>query len=350
MTEIALNREELVYSGRIDQKNPLKPEFIFPASSLHFRFWGRKAVLKVENRSFYWDNYAGAVVDGIQKKWLLEKEGQTVIPLVEEEEEKEHDILFFKRQDSCHEMILCTLLLSQGAVLLPAPLKPKRKIEVYGDSVSAGEVSEATAYTGKEDPVHHGQYSNSWYSYGWMTARILNARIHDIAQGGIALMDGTGYFQEPRALGMESVWDKVHYASNPEEESYWDFSQYTPDAVIVAVGQNDSHPWDYMREDFDREKGIKWREHYKTFLKKLRRQYPQAYIICCTTLLNHDGAWDDAIERACQEISDNRVSHFTFRRNGKGTPGHLRIGEAREMAVELAAYMEAVVYGKGRIS
>ena len=29
---------------------------------------------------------------------------------------------------------------------------PERKIEVYGDSVSAGEVSEAVDYTGEEDP------------------------------------------------------------------------------------------------------------------------------------------------------------------------------------------------------
>ena len=36
---------------------------------------------------------------------------------------------------------------------------------MYGDSVSAGEVSEAVEYTGKPDPEHNGQYSNSWYSY-----------------------------------------------------------------------------------------------------------------------------------------------------------------------------------------
>ena len=42
---------------------------------------------------------------------------------------------------------------------------PERRIKVYGDSVSAGEVSEAVDYTRKEDPEHNGEYSNSWYSY-----------------------------------------------------------------------------------------------------------------------------------------------------------------------------------------
>lgn len=342
---IDLDREELVYSGRIDKRDAKRPEFIFPASSVHFRFRGRKAVLTVENRSIYWNNYAGAIVDGEQRKWPLKKKGKTEILLVEEEAEGEHEILFFKRQDSCHEMVLCSLELSEGGKLLDAPLTPERKIEVYGDSVSAGEVSEAVEYTGKADPEHSGEYSNSWYSYAWMTARKLHAQIHDIAQGGIALMDGTGWFHEPEAVGMESVWDKVHYAPELGEALPWDFRKYTPDAVIVAIGQNDSHPEDYMKEDMEGERASLWREKYKEFLKMLRMKYPAVPIVCCTTLLYHDISWDTSIERACRDLADDRVRHFVFGRNGKGTPGHLRIEEAQEMAEELAAYLEEWVYG-----
>jgi len=75
--------------------------------------------------------------------------------------------------------------------------KTDKRIEVYGDSVSAGEVSEAVDFVGKEDPEHEGGYSNSYYSYGWILARKLGAQIHDIAQGGIALMDGEGWYHEP---------------------------------------------------------------------------------------------------------------------------------------------------------
>lgn len=35
-----------------------------------------------------------------------------------------------------------------------------RRTEVYGDSVSAGEVSEAVDYVGRENPKHQGGYSN----------------------------------------------------------------------------------------------------------------------------------------------------------------------------------------------
>ena len=151
---VALDSKELVYSGRIDMTNPEEPELIFPASSLNFRFYGRKAVLFVKNRKACWDNYLGAIVDGVQKCWKLNDSGVTEVVLLEEEDDREHEVLVFKRQDSCHEMVLHKLLLSTGSRLLKALPKPERRIEVYGDSVSAGEVSEAVEYVGKEDPEH----------------------------------------------------------------------------------------------------------------------------------------------------------------------------------------------------
>ena len=213
-------------------------------------------------------------------------------------------------------------------------------MEVYGDSVSAGEVSEAVDYVGKEDPEHNGEYSNSWYSYAWMTARRLNAQIHDIAQGGMALLDGTGWFHAPDHIGMETAWDKIYYHPELSGMLEWDFSQYTPQVVIVALGQNDSHPEDYMKEDYDGEEARTWRQHYEAFLRKLREIYPDARIICCTTLLNHDPAWDRAIGQAVEQLGDEKVTQYLFRRNGRGTPGHLRIPEAEEMAEELAAYIQ----------
>ena len=338
--KIELDRKELSYSGRIDMRNPARPEFVFPASSLRFRFFGKAASVRVMNRCCYWKNVLGAIVDGAQKRFDLNDSGETVISLVDEELEGEHDVLIFKRMDSCHEIVLEELELSEGIRLLPAPEKPKRRIEVYGDSVSAGEVSEAVHYIGKVDPEHNGEFSNSWYSYAWMTARKLHAEIHDIAQGGIALMDGTGWFNAPDYIGMETAWDKIHYNPQFGEAVDWDFSRYTPQVVIVAIGQNDSNPQDYMKEDYNCEKAVLWRKKYKEFIEKLRRQYPDAQIVCITTLLCHDAAWDRSIDQVCCELADDKVTHYMFRRTGKGTPGHLRIPEAEEMAEELAAYIE----------
>lgn len=337
---VALDRKELTYSGRIDIADPRRPEFIFPASSVKFCFFGKKAVLTVMSRCACWKNYAGAIVDGVQKKWLLQDGEETELILVEEETERVHEILFFKRQDSCHEMVLCSLELSERSKLLDAPLKPERRMEVYGDSVSAGEVSEAVDYVGKPDPVHQGEYSNSWYSYAWMAARKLDAELHDISQGGIPLLNGNGWVEPPFYPGMEYMWDKLHYHPKFGEGTPWDFSRYTPHLVIVAIGQNDSNPDDYMKNAPNGVRAVYWKYQYKKLIHNIRKKYPKAVILLTTTILEHDKGWDEAIDEVCRELKDERVRHFLYRRNGTGTPGHARIPEAEEMASELAEYVE----------
>lgn len=338
--KIKPDHEKLSYTGRIDWSRREEPVFVFPCTSVRMRFTGNMLKLHVKNHQAYWDNYLGCILDGKQTALLLPQNGPVVLEVpVEHTEKKEHEVLIFKRQDSCHEVCFLGAEIEDGAELLDVPEKPERKIEVYGDSVSAGEVSEAVDYTGCEDPEHNGEFSNSWYSYAWMTARKLNAQIHDIAQGGIALLDRTGWFCEPDYIGMESVWDKVRY--NPEfgTPSEWNFKSYTPQVVIVAIGQNDSHPRDYMKEDFSGEKAETWRQHYQAFLGRLRQKYPNAHMICCTTLLCHDQSWDDSIGQVVQKMEDEKITQYLFRRNGAGTPGHLRIPEAEEMAQELTDYI-----------
>ena len=215
-------------------------------------------------------------------------------------------------------------------------------MEFFGDSVSCGEVSEAVAYVGKPDPEHDGEYSNSWYSYAWMTARKLNAQIHDTSQGGISLLDDTGWFAAPHYKGVESCYDKIEYHPDLGPTKPWDFSRYIPHVVVVAIGQNDNHPVDYMAEDYDSEKSKNWRKHYQAFIEKLMQLYPKAQIILATTILCHDKSWDRSIDEVCTRIGSSRVHHFLYTKNGSGTPGHIRIPEAEQMSDELAAYITSL--------
>ena len=339
---ITPEHEKLQYSGRIDWSDRNAPVFVFPCTSVGMWFTEDTLKVYVRNKKVYWDNYLGCILDGEQTKLRLPDEGEAVIeiPVNQTIEDGSHEVLLFKRQDSCHEAAFLGFEVEDGAEILDPPKRPRRRIEVYGDSVSAGEVSEAVDYVGKPDPEHNGQYSNSWYSYAWMTARKLGAEIHDIAQGGIALLDGTGWFNEPDYIGMETAWNKIHYNPAFGPAADWDFTQYTPQVVIVAIGQNDNHPEDYMKEDYNCPRSVRWRREYGELLKKIRGRYPDAWILCITTLLEHDPSWDQSIDEVCGRLQDEKIRHFVFRRNGRGTPGHLRIPEAEEMAEELSAYIE----------
>lgn len=343
MMYITPDHPMLQYSGRIDFEDKKAPVFIYAASYVKIRFHGTSVKAVISNNRAYWNNYLGVIVDGIQTKIALKEDEQlhTYI-LAEHLADDEHELILFKRQDICHMFTLYGLELDRNAIIIEPSLKPERRIEVFGDSVSCGEVSEAVQYVGKEDPEHNGEYSNSWYSYSWMTARKLHAELHDTSQGGIALLDHTGWFVDPHFYGVESCYDKLEYNPEMGPVKPWDFAEYTPHVVIVAIGQNDNHPEDYMAEDYDGAKAENWRVHYKAFVERLMGLYPKAQIILQTTLLQHDANWDRAIDEVCGQIQDPRVHHYMYKRNGAGTPGHLRIPEAEEMAEELTAYIESL--------
>lgn len=345
----------LQYEGRIDFSKAGGPLWTYPATSVRLRFRGKRLCAVLNNYHLYWDNSLGCLLDGREYCLKLQEQGISFLTLYEGEGDEVHELLLFKRQDSCHMIQLHGFIGSGDLELLPCEPMPERRIEVYGDSVSAGEVSEAIAYCGEPDPEHSGQFSNSYHSYAWITARKLHARLHDIAQGGIALMDGIGYYNEPFQEGMESVFDKIQYQTQIlKSEKYlscidgtgepvkWDFHRYRPQVVIVAVGQNDAHPVDFCAQDYDGLKARQWREHYEAFVKTLRRIHPRAQIICMTTILGHHPNWDRSIEEVVKRLGDPGVHHFLFSNNGCGTRGHIRKPEAEKMAAELSAFIESL--------
>lgn len=57
-----------------------------------------------------------------------------------------------------------------------------------------------------------------------------------------------------------------------------------------------------MKNDYQGEKAQNWRKHYGEFLKKIRQTYPDAWIVCCTTLLQHDIGWDMSISQVVNEV------------------------------------------------
>ena len=370
---IAIDNPALRPMGRIDRSTAGHQTWTFPYTQVSFRCTGTSVGIRLVNHWGYGDATIGAIVDGMQVKARVPIDAShdavsmengypsRVQPADESQQDRrpadvtivgdlpdiEHEVTIFKRQDEgCNRFDVYGILLDDGAKLMPttAPL-PERRIEVYGDSVTCGERCEAACYVGKADPeVDLSPYSNAWYSYAAITARNLGAQAHLVAQGGASLLDGIGWFHAPDYIGMESIWDKSVYNTQLGGTTPWDFAQYTPHVVMVALGQNDAHPRDFMADDYDGEEAKHWRDRYVDFVHALRGKYPHALIVLATTLLIHDPAWDRAIEEVCQRVNaegDDRVKHFLYSRNGSATPGHPRVAEQEEMAAELTTYLES---------
>lgn len=336
---IEADDKSISYMGRVDFSNKKAPEIIYAGSSITIRFKGTAIGAVIVNHMFYNIMDLGTVVDGKEGKIRFEDNDKEIyLNIAENLEDTEHEVILFKRQDATHYFEFKGFVID-GETLVSEP-KPTRRIECYGDSVSAGAVCEAVEYTAQLDPDNHqGVYDNAWHSYSMITARNLGAEIHNVAQGGIAIFDGTGYYHGPDYIGMESAYDKLCYF--PEGGiTEWDFSIYTPHVVLFAVGQNDSH--NEGHEDFninDPEYRIKWKEAYKKIILDLRSKYPNALFVLLLTVLMHDSGWDSAVAEIASELNDEKIHYFKFKRAGKATPGHPRLSEQYEMAEELTAYI-----------
>ena len=127
------DNSKISYSGRIDWRNPEEPVFVYPCTSAGIRFTGNSLRICVRNKSAYWDNYLGCIADGKQYSILLPQNGTASFDIVlQPSKDNEHNVLFFKRQDACHEMSVLWFETDEGSRLLPPPGNPARKIEVQG--------------------------------------------------------------------------------------------------------------------------------------------------------------------------------------------------------------------------
>lgn len=330
--------------GRTDRTDDGSVRVVFAGTQLTLRFVGTRISAVITNYRFFNDMELGLIVDGRETKVRFDTDRvRFTLPLAEGLKPEEHEVTLFKRQDASHFFVLHGFTLDDDAQLLPPPERSDRRIECYGDSVSAGAVCEAVDYVASSDPENNGGvYDNAYHSYSMITARNLGAEIHNIAQGGIAVFDGTGYYHMPDTIGMETAFDKVCYF--PEECGYtnWDFSRYTPHVVIFALGQNDQHCEQGDPDITDPAYRRKWKDGYEGIIRTLRGHYPKARFIMLLTVLMHDPEWDKAVDEIVCELTeqgDDKISHLTFKRSGKATPGHPRLPEQYEMASELTAYI-----------
>ena len=244
------------YMGRIDFENSKAPTIIYAGSMIKIKFSGTSLKVALKNYHNHYENAIGFIIDNeIEGKVVIKDHYKDiVIDIAENLEDKLHDLILYKRSDAAHYFDFHGIIIDKDSYTEASQQKYNRRIECFGDSVSAGEVSEAVDYVGKVDPEGHGGiYSNSWYSYSMITARNLGAEINNNAQGGIAVMDGTGYFNPDRGyLGLESTYTKLRYSPELGECNEWDFSRYTPHVVIMALGQNDAHPSIYSYNNYFR--------------------------------------------------------------------------------------------------
>lgn len=109
--------------------------------------------------------------------------------------------------------------------------------------------------------------------------------------------------------------------------------------MVIAIGQNESHPKDFIKDEPNGAQTVLWKNTYKKFLRHLMEIYPKTHFILTTTILGHDISADKAIDEVPSDFSSPLVHRFYYSRNGCGSKGHVRISEADAMSDELAFFI-----------
>jgi lysophospholipase L1-like esterase len=310
------------FVGRFDLTEPDHPRFAWPASAIATRFTGK--ALHVHLKGTGYDELQ-VVVDGASTgviSLLPTKEDYEVVsglgPSV-------HELLLTKRTEARVGEV--QFLGFDGAALAPPARPAGRRIELLGDSITAGYGAEGVG------PTCSGNLAameNEFMSYGALAARSLGAEHVTVAWSGRTTEE------------MTDLYDRT-LPSRPA--SRWDFGKWTPDAVVINLGTNDFNHGDPGPNAFMRP--------YLLLVQKVRAIYPRALIVCALGPMLTDsyppGA--HALTRArgymtqvvaqVRAAGDTRVSFLEFPSqdfgNGLGCDYHPSLKTHRLMGEQLAA-------------
>ncbi|MBV8391335.1 MAG: electron transporter RnfD [Mucilaginibacter sp.] len=321
------------YSGRITMTDEAA-EFSWSASSIKMNFKGTfiQTTLKDEHGNDYWN----VIIDGKVISVLQPDSIQKQYTLATGLSEGNHTIELFKRSEwSMGKTWFYGFELDKNASILQPPAQQKRKMEIFGNSITCGYANEDT--TGLDRGT--APYENAYLSYASITARHFDAELHSTSRSGIGIMVSWA------PLIMPEMYDRLDAT---DAESKWDFSKYMPDLVVINLFQNDN--WIVKlpnNEQFKARFGTKpptdeqCIKAYKDFVKTIRNKYPKAQIICALGSMDavREGApWPGYIKKAVEQIGDKKIFVHFF--PYKNTPGHPSKKEQQDIADDLIAFID----------
>tara|TARA_R110000868_G_scaffold37111_4_gene131357 strand:+ start:47551 stop:48645 length:1095 start_codon:yes stop_codon:yes gene_type:complete len=334
---IPFNHPEISYEGRVGIFENQATEFYWSGTSVSINFEGTKVSAKMKEE--FGGNYYDIFVDGTFQKTIKPAAKLASYVLASNLSNEKHSLEILKRTEYDRgKSWFYGFELGKNSKVLPKNSQKKHRIEYYGDSITAG--YSVDDYSGNDSP--DSIHTNYTLSYANIIAQHFDAEQQCICKSGIGIT--ISWFP---AI-MPEIWDRT----NPlDQESEWNFSNYTPDLVIVNLFQNDSwlinlpdHPSfkKFYGEKAPNENEVI--EAYAKFVKAIRTKYPNAAIIA--TLGNMDitqegSEWPGYIEEAVTSITDENI--YTIFTPFKNTPGHPKVDEQKLIAENLIPFIEHIM-------
>jgi lysophospholipase L1-like esterase len=297
------------YTGRVDFTNPKLPKFSANGVVVAARFKGTavSALIKDEHRYGKYSNAYDAIVDGMDVLKIVPdaNNDSALYPIVSGLPYGEHDVMIVRRTEPTVGYGYFVGFQIAG-VILPPPDRPAHRIEVIGDSITAGAgidaVNNDPACTAAPDGWGLG-VEDVYKAYGPVLAQSLAAEYHMVGVSGIGLV--RDYSSDPAndLRAMPQVYDLLF--PQLTTSTSWDptHTKWVPDALVIGLGTNDFSPGDNPasspRPIIDKATFV---AAYTAFIDTLRGYYPAAQIFIISSPLLADG-WPDATYRSASDLN-----------------------------------------------
>jgi hypothetical protein len=334
---IGASNADIKYMGRIDLSNSEAVGLNWSGSSIKINFEGESisALLRDETG----DNYYNVIIDN-DSLFILRPETKKQYHLLASNLSKgPHTIEIFRRTEwDRGQTDFYGFKINENAKVLAISSPKKRKIEFYGDSITAGLAVEDASGKDRSDST----FTNNYATYAAITARHFDAEYQCICKSGI----GITVSWDP--LIMPEIYDRL---LPTDSTSNWDFSLYRPNVVVVNLFQNDTwlvnlpnHP-EFIKRFGDKTPDEDFLINaYQQFIAGLRAHYPTASIICSLGSMDATkpgSLWPGYVQKAVANLKDENV--YTHFMPYEESTAHPNVQQQQNMADSLIQFIETTI-------
>lgn len=334
--------QQIRTAGRVDMLHSGPVVLIGAASSVSFSFTGdscQVGLLAGPNGSKY--NFVSLELDGeYVDRYRIEGDSVQWLTIKAEASAESHQVSLYKATEASVGDV--EFVGVKAEKLLDLPEQPNLKIEFIGNSITCG-----MGVDTNEIPCGSGEWfdqHNAYWAYGPRLARELNARFVLSSVSGIGIYR-TWNMEEP---SMPAVYENRYL--NTDSTKRWDFEQFQPDIVSIALGTNDFSEGDslHARPPFSADTFV---SKYICFIEKIYSHYPNTQIALLSSPI-----FDETKTTLMMQCLKKIQEHFNNQNPAKpiriyefhdivghGCTGHPDREDQRQMAEQLLPFFKSMI-------
>jgi lysophospholipase L1-like esterase len=343
--KISASNPLIIYHGRSAlQNNGIA--LISSASFAELRFSGDSCLLGLSSIAPAGDyNYVAIELDDQYEGRLKITKAQPMdYAIVSTKKSNWHLLRVYKATEAQNGLVVINYIKALKVQRVAAP--PRKKVEFIGNSITCGFGSDFKEIPCSSSVKWYDQH-NAYWSYASRIARSLGVDFT------LSAISGAGIYRNWNSEGptVPQQYELTYLRFDSLKK--WNFSNYVPDMVLIALGTNDLSDGDGKtpRTSFDSSIFV---STYIKFIKSIYNHYPGAQIVLLTSPMLIGAKAQkllsclQAVRLSVTElnVSLRKIKVFEFKpMHATGCQGHPSMQEHEELSNELLPFMKQVLKG-----